>query len=93
MPASLIWMLPADQVVVPFSRSVWPAAKRSMVAVIVVCEPAVKRGRARVGEIARAERGLAGSDGQRAVAAARAVAREAQRAGAAVVVEIEDRRR
>ena len=40
--ASWIWIVPADQVVVPFSRSVWPAAKKSMVSVMVVCEPAVK---------------------------------------------------
>ena len=34
--------MPADHVVVPFSRSVWPAAKKSMSSVIVVCEPALK---------------------------------------------------
>ena len=42
VPGVLIWTVPADHVVVPFSRSVWPAAKKSTVSVIVVCEPALK---------------------------------------------------
>ena len=83
-------MMPADQVVVPFRRSVWPAAKQIDGVGDGGLRAGAEGGRAGLGEVARPERGLAAPDGQRAVAAARAVAVHAQRAGAAVVVEVED---
>ena len=81
--------MPADHVVVPFSRSVWPAAKKSTMSVIVVCEPALNAVVPASEKLPEPERRLAAADRQRAVAAARAIARHPQRAGAAVIVEIE----